>query len=273
MNNIPPILVTVCPPGLSFTGNCYVVRLDTYKAGAFLVWQLKHAGAVIHEDGGDIIHVGLPTGEEISIHIIESSIPAYEIKSTIAYNHANGVHTLFILWCDMLLPPEGHVVEVMEWEWPLLAVYGERVWAYDIFGGELFIFPVYYDRIGPYREIRYGTTVNMRHLVGGLVETSAPSIKGKWRVAWFAERAKQAHHSQTDDQHQPHPASAMPETLAACYIVLGVALDADAEDVKTAYRRMARKIHPDVNKASNATAHMQALNEAYRRIMQEFEDT
>lgn len=248
-----------------------MVRLDTYKAGAFLVWQLKHAGAVIHEDGGDIIHVSLPTGEEISIHIIESSIPAYEIKSIIANNHANGVHTLFILWCDMLLPPEGHVVAVEEWEWPLLALYGEKVWAYDIFGGELFIFPVYYDRIGPYREIRYGTTVNMRHLVGGLVETVAPSIKGKWRVAWFAERT-QHKQNQANGQHDAHLPHTMPETLTACYIVLGVALNADAEDVKTAYRKLARKIHPDVNKASNATAQMQALNEAYRRIMIEFED-
>lgn len=249
-----------------------MVRLDTYKAGAFLVWQLKHAGAVIHEDGGDIIHVSLPTGEEVSIHIIESSIPAYEIKNTIAYNHANGIHTLFILWCDMLLPPDGYVVEVVDWEWPLLALYGDKVWAYDIFGGELFIFPVYYDRIGPYREIRYGTTVNMRHLVGGIVETSAASISGKWRVAWFAERSQ--HKQQHTNGHPPHEThSAMPETLAACYSVLRVALDADAEDVKTAYRKLARKIHPDVNSATNATAQMQAINEAYRRIMEEFEST
>lgn len=247
-----------------------MVRLDTYKAGAYLVWQLKHAGAIIHEDGGDIIHVGLPTGEEISIHIIESSIPAYEIKNIIKYDNANGVHTLFILWCDMLLPPEGHVVEVEEWEWPLLALYGEKVWAYDIFGGELFIFPVYYDRIGPYREIRYGTTVNMRNLVAGMVETATSYLRGHWRIAWFAERARQQNH--TKDHHETHPPSPMPETLAACYIVLGVALDADAEDIKTAYRKLARKIHPDINKAANATAQMQALNEAYRRIMEEFED-
>ncbi len=162
-----------------------MVRFDTYKAGAFLVWQLKHAGAVIHEDGGDIIHLSLPTGEAISIHIIESSIPAYEIKNTIVYNQANGLYTLFILWADMLLPPEGHVVEVEEWEWPLLALYGEKLWAYDIFGGELFIYPIYYDRIGPYREIRYGKTVNMRQLQGTVVEVQSPFIRGDggWRAS------------------------------------------------------------------------------------------
>ena len=248
-----------------------MVRLDTYKAGAFLVWQLKHAGAVIHEDGGDIIHLSLPTGEGISIHIIESSIPAYEIKNTIAYNQANGIYTLFIFWADMLLPPEGHVVEVEEWEWPLLALYGDKLWAYDIFGGELFIYPIYYDRIGPYREIRYGKTVNMRQLQGSVVEVELPSIRGRWRVASFSEKIPpKQHRYQTDGQYSPraNPANA----LAEYYALLGLALDAEAEDVKTAYRNLARKIHPDVNQAPDATARMQALNEAYRRLMATFED-
>ena len=32
------------------------------------------------------------------------------------------------------------------------------------------------------------------------------------------------------------------------YEILGVSRDADKEDVKQAYRRLARKYHPDVNK-------------------------
>jgi hypothetical protein len=234
---------------------------------------LKHAGAIIHEDGGDIIHLSLPTGEAISIHIIESSIPAYEIKSTIAYNQANGVYTLFILWADMLLPPEGHVIEVAEWEWPLLALYGDKLWAYDIFGGELFIYPIYYDRIGPYREIRYGKTVNMRQLQATIVEVQFPFIKGRWRVASFGDKVpNKQHRYQTDADRQYSPRSAQANSLAEYYALLGISMDAEEEDVKTAYRNLARKIHPDVNKAPDATAQMQALNEAYRRLMATFED-
>ncbi len=249
-----------------------MVRFDTYRAGAFLVWQLKHAGAVIHEDGGDIIHLSLPTGEAISIHIIESSIPAYEIKNTIVYNQAHHVYTLFILWADMLLPPEGHVVEVEEWEWPLLALYGDKLWAYDIFGGELFIYPIYYDRIGPYREIRYGKTVNMRQLMGTMVEVETPFLRGRWRVGTFSDKVPHKRRYETDTDGQQPPRSTKPASLAEWYAVLGISMDAEEEDVKTAYRNLARKIHPDVNKAPDATAQMQALNEAYRRLMATFDD-
>lgn len=243
-----------------------MVRLDTYKAGAFLVWQLKHAGAVVHEDGGDIIQVRIPSGEIISIHLIESSIPVYEIKSTLAYNDANQIHTLFLLWCDMLLPPEGDVVEEQDWEIALTALYGERIYAYDIYGGEMFIFPVHYDRHGPYRHIRYGKTVGMRQLFGGVVETLVGIVRGRHRVAGFTERA---HH-----QHQHAPGVPPPGLgpLVAAYDLLGLAPDAEVEDVKTAFRRIARRIHPDVNKASDATRQMQELNEAYRRIMQAIDD-
>jgi curved DNA-binding protein len=36
------------------------------------------------------------------------------------------------------------------------------------------------------------------------------------------------------------------------YKILGVARDAKAEDIKKAYRRLARKYHPDVSKEAGA---------------------
>ncbi len=47
------------------------------------------------------------------------------------------------------------------------------------------------------------------------------------------------------------------------YRVLGVPRDATPEQIKKAYRQLARKYHPDVNKAADAAARMKALNEAY----------
>ena len=47
------------------------------------------------------------------------------------------------------------------------------------------------------------------------------------------------------------------------YQVLGVARDAPAEDIKKAYRRLARKYHPDVSKEPDANARMKEVNEAW----------
>ncbi|EXX87966.1 molecular chaperone DnaJ [Paenibacillus darwinianus] len=47
------------------------------------------------------------------------------------------------------------------------------------------------------------------------------------------------------------------------YEVLGVGKDASAEDVKKAYRKLARQYHPDVNKATDAEDKFKEVKEAY----------
>jgi curved DNA-binding protein len=47
------------------------------------------------------------------------------------------------------------------------------------------------------------------------------------------------------------------------YQALGVPRDAPVEEVKKAYRKLARKYHPDVSKEPNAEARMKEVNEAY----------
>ncbi len=47
------------------------------------------------------------------------------------------------------------------------------------------------------------------------------------------------------------------------YDTLGVKRNAGAEEVKRAYRKLARKYHPDVSKEKNAEARFKDVQEAY----------
>ncbi len=47
------------------------------------------------------------------------------------------------------------------------------------------------------------------------------------------------------------------------YHVLGVTRDASADEIKKAFRKLARKYHPDVSKEADAEQRMKAVNEAY----------
>lgn len=47
------------------------------------------------------------------------------------------------------------------------------------------------------------------------------------------------------------------------YEILGVSKGADADEIKSAYRRLAKKYHPDLNKAPEAAEKFKEINEAY----------
>ena len=50
------------------------------------------------------------------------------------------------------------------------------------------------------------------------------------------------------------------------YAILGVERSADAAEIKTAYRKLARKYHPDVSKEADAEARFKDVSEAYNTL-------
>jgi curved DNA-binding protein CbpA len=47
------------------------------------------------------------------------------------------------------------------------------------------------------------------------------------------------------------------------YEILGVPRSASPEDIKSAFRGLARQFHPDVNKDPGANEHFKEINQAY----------
>ena len=50
------------------------------------------------------------------------------------------------------------------------------------------------------------------------------------------------------------------------YEILGVSKDADKSEIKSAFRRKAAKLHPDVNKAPDAEERFKELGKAYETL-------
>ncbi len=59
----------------------------------------------------------------------------------------------------------------------------------------------------------------------------------------------------------------MPVEYKDYYKILGVGKDAKAEDIKKAYRRLARQYHPDLNKGADAERRFKEINEAQEVLL------
>ena len=55
------------------------------------------------------------------------------------------------------------------------------------------------------------------------------------------------------------------------YATLGVSKDASADEIKSAYRKLAKKYHPDINAERNySEERIKDINEAYRILSDDF---
>jgi hypothetical protein len=243
------------------------LRIDTFRTGAYLVRKLQAAGARVLHDGGDILLVE-DAGQKISIHLIESALPLYELKTILETNQKDGIHTLCMFWCDALVPDDGAWYEPDESMAAILALHGKKLYAYEYYGSEVFLFPVYFEPHGAQFRVRHGATIERTFLECREVHTAAPGFSGSWRVADFAGQPSEAWWQQRREQEKSRAEkAASPDRVTLYYAVLGVTKDDNAAAVKRAYRMLARRYHPDLNDSPDATARMQAINEAYTWIL------
>jgi DnaJ-domain-containing protein 1 len=250
-----------------------MVRFDTYNASAHLVRQLESSGvASVTHDGGDNVLVQLHTGEEISIHLIETRIPPYEIRLNLEEGRAASIHSLFIVWSAMFLPEDNELYRPEPWMLALIALYGGKLYAFDVYGKDIRIFPVYFEPANAqHYHVRYGVDINVTSLGVGQVTLTLPVVAGTWLIADFAGSAppRKRVHSDTKHHHHQHGRRAAVRPPETPWEILGIPRSTKREDIKRAYRKLARSYHPDLNPSPDATHMMQKLNVAYNAILRE----
>ena len=250
-----------------------MVRFDTYNASAHLVRQLESSGvASVTHDGGDNVLVELRSGEEISIHLIETRIPPYEIRLNLEDGRASSIHSLFIVWSAMFLPEDNERYKPEAWMLALIALYGGKLYAFDVYGKDIRIFPVYFEPAdAQHYHVRYGDDINVTALGVGEVTIMLPVVAGTWLIADFAGSTppRKRAHSDAKHHYHHHGRRAVVRPPETPWEILGIPKSTKHEDIKRAYRKLARRYHPDLNPSPDATHMMQKLNVAYNAILRE----
>lgn len=248
-----------------------MVRFDTYNASAHLVRQLEASGvATVSHDGGDTVLVELKTGHEVSIHLIETILPVYELKLNLVDNTEDEIYSLFVLWGDMFLHHDGEIFQPDPWMLALIALYGGKVYAFDVYGKDIRIFPAYFEPLGGFQyRVHYGADIDVTRLGCTSADITYDELAGTWMVADFTGATPPPKRQKKVDEvkkHTPRPRRETP------WDILGIAKTDRRDEIKQAYRRMARRYHPDLNASPEAHDQMQRVNTAYDRIMAELGD-
>lgn len=248
------------------------MRFDVHTVRCHLVNELLQTPQVkeVWHDGSDVVIMDFKTGESVAVHMIERFMSVDEIAYIFNENAQNKHYTMLILWADMFMPADGQRYEPNDWMITLLQLYGGKIYAYDAWRDEPYIFTVHFQRIPNSREfmVTHGKDVNIGMIGTNTIETTMTGFKGFWRIAKFDGYDGQT----TDDFWDADQNAAGERTSVRFYLnLLGLGHDADREQVKRAYRDMARQHHPDLNRDTDTTHKMQRINDAYRRILQYFD--
>jgi DnaJ domain len=245
----------------------------------------------------DTIVISTWSGVLIHAYLVDQPIKARAVKRIVQENTRVGVGTLFAVDAK-LVPDDGAQVEPDEGLLALHALFKDKLYTYRVQDDQLRVGQVHFKVVsrGEQREVWYGPDVPVRHLPCYRVWVKTPqSVKGNWLIANFGSEAfwKQADYTLgreafrqqrrssgetrfytwsnpgwNDSGGYTTPAQPPETELDRCYKQLGLTREATGEEVKAAFRRLAREVHPDVSSLpkDEAEARFKKLYDAYSFI-------
>ncbi|MCS7071223.1 MAG: J domain-containing protein [Anaerolinea sp.] len=240
----------------------------------------------------------------INIYLFGERERSRTIKRIISENTRVGIGTLIVIDAR-LVPDDGARCVPDEMLTACHALFKDRIYTYRLEQDVPKIGQVHFKAFnkGEEREIWYGPDIDVRSLPSFRVSIAMPnSVRGDWLIAnfgsgsfWrsadytagreafrqqqrtgFTRRAAWTETSWTGSAYaefDPEEVDAARRAMGApvetrldlCYRQLGVGRGASYAEVKAAFRRLARELHPDVSHLPKSEAEMRfkTLNEAY----------
>jgi hypothetical protein len=259
--------------------------------------NLINVQTAVENPGGADLTALLWSGVRVNIHLVREPLKTRTIKHTLQDAGGIGVGTLFIL-DPRLIPGDGARLVPDEWLLALHALGSERLYVYRYKNSGPAIGQIHLESlngVGQW-ETHHGPDVHLERVRFMSLNLKPRYIKGEWLVADFGgvafwrsqeyrttRSARKHEHRATEwrtwshyetwagantSDGAPQPQNPIEDYLRLCYKLLDVARDASPDAVKSAFRRKALQVHPDVSQLprTEAEARFRALSEAYEYI-------
>jgi hypothetical protein len=254
---------------------------------------LDEVAAVIVTRNGHTVDmlVTTHTGSQLAVLILDAP-PGDHIAKMIEAFTAKNIYTLIFV-PSQLIPESGTRWDAPIWARVLNAIYLGRIYTYTV-GQKIHdvqIGAVHLHYVGGHkRVVETCIGLPLRLLNLKTVDSLSSHAVGKFKVCligdkgwWSVNPPEQPPKKQEQQQKPPPkqdappkqertrrqrstPSPKTPTGVGYWYSVIGCPVGSDYATAKSAYRRRARELHPDLNKAPDATQRMQELNAAWEKL-------
>ena len=152
--------------------------------------------------------------------------------------------------------------------------YPFKTYAYKIIADEVNVLPVILDWSNHQPRFHFSMPVDLLKLKTRTIEIDGfqwliadfgarPPYDPKERFRRWKERYGDSGNGGRRTSQRRIPKKSPTYASKSYYAVLGLEVGASLEEIKAAYRQLARSLHPDVNASPAAKSEMQKVNEAY----------
>ena len=238
----------------------------------FLARQLQQTqpAVQIKRHRADMLLLQRDDAPSVALYLPLICPSAHDIGHILAQNSQHNIYSLIALPGDALFEDTAQLKST---HGMLVIFYPQKLYAYKILDNTLYILPAFLEWNADTPSIHFAPPIDLKRIKPREVEVQGMAFRvadfgahppydpQKKFQQWQAKYGSGNGGRRTQQRRRPR----IRRGFAAdhYYQVLGLDRMATLEDIRLAYRELARQLHPDVNPSPEAKVRMQEINEAY----------